>query len=154
MTVPENTPSQAHSLKGDSFVSGSLDDSEISLLDIVNFLADSWKKLVAAALAGALLGLGFWFLVASYQVSINLRNNEGLGILSIKSLQATLPNLASEILEKKQAPEGKVDLYRSMSGPQFWTKALTPVFSLTKADIKDLGAEIKDANNAILFLVI
>jgi uncharacterized protein involved in exopolysaccharide biosynthesis len=66
MTVPENTPSQAHSLKGDSFVSGSLDDSEISLLDIVNFLADSWKKLVAAALAGALLGLGFWFLVASY----------------------------------------------------------------------------------------
>ena len=41
-------------------------DSEISLLDIVNFLADSWKKLVAAALAGALLGLGFWFLVASY----------------------------------------------------------------------------------------
>ena len=136
MTVPENTPSQAHSLKGDSFVSGSLDDSEISLLDIVNFLADSWKKLVAAALAGALLGLGFWFLVASYQVSINLRN------------------LASEILEKKQAPEGKVDLYRSMSGPQFWTKALTPVFSLTKADIKDLGAEVKDANNSILFLVI
>jgi hypothetical protein len=127
------------------------EDAEISLLDIVNFLAQSRKKLAAAALAGAFLGLGFWFLVALYQVSINLRNNEGLGILSIKSLQATLPNLASEILEKKQAPEGKLDLYRSMSGPQFWTKALTPVFSLTKADIKDLGAEVKDANNSSYF---
>ena len=129
-------------------------ESEISLLDILNFLAQSWKKLAAAALAGAFLGLGFWFLVASYQVSINLRNNEGLGILSIKSLQATLPNLAAEILEKNQAPEAKLGQYRSMSNPEFWKKALTPVFSLTKADIKDLGAEIKDANNAILFLVI
>jgi hypothetical protein len=101
-----------------------------------------------------LLGLGFWFLVASYQVSINLRNNEGLGILSIKSLQATLPSLAAEILEKNQAPEAKLGQYRSMSNPEFWKKALTPVFSLTKADIKDLGAEIKDVNNAILFLVI
>ena len=129
-------------------------DTEISVLDIVGFLAQSWKKLAAAALAGAVLGLGFWFLAASYQVSINLRNNEGLGILSIKSLQATLPNLAAEILEKNQAPEAKLGQYRSMSNPEFWKKALTPVFSLTKADIKDLGAEIKDANNAILFLVI
>lgn len=147
MNSPNNTPAQ--------HVGELAQESEISLADIVNFLAQSWKKLVAAALAGALLGLGFWFLVASYQVSINLRNNEGLGILSIKSLQATLPNLASEILEKKQAPEGKADLYRAMSDPEFWTKkAITPVFSLTKADIKDLGAEVKDANNSILFLVI
>lgn len=129
-------------------------EAEIELLDIVNFLADSWKKLAAAALAGALLGLGFWLLVTPYQASINLRNNEGLGILSIKSLQATLPNLASEILEKKQAPEGELVLYRSMSRPEFWTKILIPVFSLTKADIKDLGAEAKDTNNPILFLVI
>ena len=54
----------------------------------------------ANALAGAILGLGFRFLDTSYQVSINLRNNEGLGILSIKTLQATLPNPAPEILEK------------------------------------------------------
>lgn len=127
-------------------------DSEISLADIVTFLTESWQKLVGAAVAGAILGLGSWYLIAPHQVTINLRNNEGLGVLSIKSLQATLPNLASEILEKKQAPEGKVDLYRTMSSPQFWTKALTPVFALTKADIKDLGADIKDANNAVLFL--
>ena len=142
-----------HSLKAYSPVNEG-GDSEISLPDIIDFLVRSWKKLAAAALAGAFLGLGFGFLNISYQVSINLRNNEGLGILPIKSLQAMLPNLASEILEKNQAPEGKSGLYGSMSSPEFWKKALTPVFSLTKADIKDLGVEVKDANNSILFVVI
>ena len=33
-------------------------DSEISLADIVAFLTESWQKLVGAAVAGAILGLG------------------------------------------------------------------------------------------------
>jgi hypothetical protein len=41
--------------------------SKISLLDILAFLLDSWKKLAIAALAGAVLGFGGWFLLVSYQ---------------------------------------------------------------------------------------
>ena len=39
---------------------------EISLRDIVHFLQESWKKLVIAAVAGAVLGLAGWFFLASY----------------------------------------------------------------------------------------
>jgi hypothetical protein len=72
----------------------------------------------------------------------------------MKSLQEALPNLAMEILEKKQAPEGQTNLYGLMSSPEFWKKALVPVFALTKADIKDLGVDIKSANNEVIFLKI
>jgi len=41
-----------------------------------------------------------------------------------------------------------------MSSPEWWKKAITPIFSLTKADIKDLGAEIEKGSNNILFLVV
>ena len=33
-------------------------DSEISLLDIVNFMHSAWKKLAIAAIVGAVLGIG------------------------------------------------------------------------------------------------
>lgn len=135
-------------------VNNSLEQSsaEISLLDIVNFLRSAWKKLAIASLVGAALGFGVWFFLGSYQAQLPLTNNESLSVLSIRTLQQTLPNLASQIMEKGEVPEGKEGLYRSMSNPDWWKKAITPVYSLTKADIKDLGAEMKDASNSILFV--
>ena len=37
-------------------------EGEISLLDIVNFLTGAWKKLAIAAVVGAVLGFGNWYL--------------------------------------------------------------------------------------------
>lgn len=125
---------------------------EIRLVDIVNFLQDSWKKLAIAAITGATLGFGNWFLLGSYQAQLALSNNDVLSALSLKSLQQTLPNLAAQIVEKGQAPEGQESLYRAMSNPDWWKTAITPVYGLTKADIKDLGADIKEGSNSILFL--
>jgi hypothetical protein len=40
--------------------------NEISLLDIVNFLQESWKKLALAGLIGAILGFAYWNFLGSY----------------------------------------------------------------------------------------
>ena len=127
---------------------------EISLLDIVNFLADSWKKLVLAGVVGALLGFAGWFFLGNFTAQLPLSNNEGMSVLTIKSLQQTLPNLAAEIVEKDKAPQDQLALFKAMSSPEWWKKAITPVFSLTKADIKDLGTEMEKGSNAILYLVV
>jgi hypothetical protein len=52
------------------------DDSEISLLDIINFLQSAWKKLAIAAVVGAVLGLGSWYILGSYQAEYILLNNK------------------------------------------------------------------------------
>ena len=58
------------------------DEKEISLLDIVNFLVDSWKKLLIASLAGLVLGLGYWFFLATYKAELVLINNGGADLLN------------------------------------------------------------------------
>jgi hypothetical protein len=129
-------------------------DQEISLLDIVNFLQESWKKLVLAGLIGALVGFAGWFFLGNYTAQLPLNNNEGMSVLTLKSLQQTLPNLAVEIVEKDQAPQDQLALYKAMSSPEWWKKAITPIFSLTKADMKDLGAEMEKGSNSILYIVV
>lgn len=135
------------------FSSGGIgSDREIDFLDIIKLLISEWKKLVTAALLGALLGLGSWFFLGSYQAQLTLTNNEGISVLSLRSLQQSLPNLAAEILERGSVPEGKEVLFSTMSNPDWWKKALTPVFSLTKSDIKELGADLKEGSNTLIFL--
>ena len=50
-------------------------ETEISLLDIVNFLQGAWKKLAIAAVVGAVLGFGNWYFLGSYQAEYVLLNN-------------------------------------------------------------------------------
>ena len=164
MTVPENTPSQAHSLKGDSFVSGSLDDSEISLLDIITFLTDSWKKLAIAGVVGGVLGLSGWFFLGSYQAEYVLLNNTNtntnsyaLDLVSWKTIQKSLPNLAAQIEDEGKAPEGQAQLYRSLANDQWWQKNVVPSYAISKADTKDLASISKDldlASTTILSLTL
>lgn len=131
-------------------------ESEISLLDIVNFLADSWKKLAIAAIAGALLGLSGWLVLGKYEAKITLANANANAITlsSLKALQQTLPNLAAQMVEKNTVPEGKEAIYKAMGNVAWWPKHLTPVFNLSKADIKDLGTAYKSESNPILFLIV
>ena len=127
-------------------------DSEISLLDIVNFLADSWKKFALAGLLGAILGLSGWFFSASYTAEYVLLNNNNnsyaLDLVSWKVLQKSLPNLAAQINEEQKAPESQAQTYKTLASEQFWQKNVKPSFALSKADIKDLAAVGKDFDQA------
>jgi hypothetical protein len=61
--------------KWDQRDTGPDDAAEISLLDMVNFLAQSYQKLLLGAVLGLLLGLASWYLLASYQAQWALHNN-------------------------------------------------------------------------------
>lgn len=132
-----------------------VNDAEISLLDIVNFLTDSWKKLTIAAVVGAALGLSGWFFLAGYTAEYVLLNNNNnnsnsyaLDLVSWKVLQKSLPNLAAQIKEEQKAPEGQAQVYKTLADEKFWQKNVKPSFALSKADIKELAAVGKDLDQA------
>lgn len=130
--------------------------SEISLLDIVNFLHESWKKLAIAAIVGAALGLGGWFLLGKYSAEYVLLNNNNsysnntyaLDLVSWKMLQKSLPNLANQVVDENKVSHDQLSLYKKMSEDQWWQKNVLPSFALSKADAKDLAGISKDLDLA------
>jgi len=130
-------------------------DTEISLLDIGNFLQGAWKKLVIASIVGAVLGLSSWFFLGSYSAEyvllINNNNNNNnttnsyaLNLVSWKILQKSLPNLAAQALVGNKAPENQASLFSAMSNEQWWQKNVIASYALSKADTKDLAGISKD----------
>lgn len=129
------------------------DDGEISLLDIVNFLQASWKKLAIASLVGAALGLGGWLVLGKYSAEYVLLNNNNnnsyaLDLVSWKMLQKSLPNLANQVVDENKISQDQLPLYKQMSGDQWWQKNVLPSFALSKADTKDLAGISKDLDLA------
>lgn len=140
-------------------IQDSVDGSEISLFDIVNFLANSWKRLVITAFFGAFLGLGGWFFLGQYSSQYILLNNTNtnantntntyaLDLVSWKTIQKSLPNLAAQIESNGKAPEGQDDLYKTLANDQWWQKNVVPSYAISKADTKDLAGISKDLDAA------
>ena len=129
---------------------------QISLLDIVHFVEESWKKLATATIVGGILGLSGWFVLGSYSaeyVLLNKANAYGLNVLSWKTIQKRLPNLAAKIVEDGQVPVGQVGLYRILSNDQWWQKNVVPRYSISNADIKDLKGISKEFDSASTTIV-
>ena len=143
MSSPEHSPNPH------SFVEeGS--DTEISLLDIVNFFQGAWKKLAIAAIVGTVLGFGNWYFLGIYQAEYVLLNNNtyALDLVSWKMLQKSLPNLASQAAQEGKAPQGQEGLYKAMTDEQWWQKNVLPSYALSKADTKDLAGISKNLDAA------
>jgi hypothetical protein len=75
-------------------------ESEISLSDIVEFIQESWKQLLAAGIVGAALGFGGWSFFGTYKAELILLNNTntntntntyGLDLVTWRTLQKSLP---------------------------------------------------------------
>ena len=131
-------------------------EAEISLLDIVNFLQDSWKKLAIAAVMGAVLGLAGWFYLGNYQAQLVLLNNGGTDLVSLRFLQKSLPNLANQIIDESKVPQGQDSLYRTLSNPAWGLKNILPTYGMSKADIKELASTIglESASTSIVSVTI
>ena len=132
-------------------------ETEISLLDIVNFLQSAWKKLAISAVIGAVLGISGWFVLGNYSAEYVLLNNNNnsyaLDLISWKMLQKSLPNLADQIISENKIPEGRASIYKIMSTEQWWQKNVIPSYALSKADAKDLadiGKNLDGASTTIL----
>lgn len=127
-------------------------ESEISLSDIVEFIQDSWKQLLAAGIVGAALGFGGWSFLGTYKAELTLINTNtnayGLDLVTWRSLQKSLPSLASQMLiNEKLSPEAKA-MYLVMDDPKWWSKNIIPTYAISKADAKDLAGISKELDNA------
>ena len=136
--------------------STSQNEGEISLLDIINFIQESWKKLAISAIIGAVLGLSGWFFLGNYQAELLLLNNGATDLVGLRSLQKSLPNLAEQIIDEAKVPQGQEALYRTLSNPDWWQKNLLPTYGMSKADTKDLAstAGLESAGTAIVSVTI
>jgi hypothetical protein len=123
-------------------------ENEISLADIVEFIQESWKLLLAAAFIGAILGFGNWYFLGTYKAELLIQNYGGFNIISWRSTEKILPSLAAEMIEKKAVPENQRDLYRAMSASSWWTKNVVANYAITKKEAKDLAALSKDLDSA------
>lgn len=138
-----------------------LDDAEteISLLDTINFLRSVWKKLATAVAVGALLGLGSWLFLGKYTAEFRMSNSQsyGLDLVSWRTIQNGLPTIAAKIVQSGKEQKGRVELYRTLSSAEWWQKNVIPSFAFSKDDAKDLSvvsASFTSASTTILSFVI
>lgn len=120
------------------------EDAGISLAQVVDFLSENWKRALAGAVAGAVIGVGGWSVLATYKAEAVLINNGALSFMSWRGLQKNLPLLAGQMLETKQVAPEQVGQYGRLSSAAWWTKNVVPTYSLTKTDTKDLATISKD----------
>jgi hypothetical protein len=137
------------------------EESELSLQDVVGFLAEHGRSLLMGAVAGLLVALSGWWALGKYSAESILINNEveallapgqiksdpnktdlkprAVSFLTWRSLSRSLPGLASQWVDEGRFQEAALPQMRTMANPQWWGSGVKPTFSLTKADTKDLA---------------
>jgi capsular polysaccharide biosynthesis protein len=107
-----------------------VDDDAISLVEIVQFVKASYKKILLLALFGLLSAVIITYALGQYTASITLLNSAELDIPRIKYLQATLPKLSQE-----ESVKGSKNY---LSSEQVWKSAIKINSLIGKSDAKDL----------------
>ena len=98
-------------------------EGEISLIDIISFLEDAWKKLAVAAIAVAILVFAGWNFLGSYQAEYVLNHKSNvLNIVSWKTMEKSLSNLAAQINYEGREAEGHAGLYKALESEQWRQK--------------------------------
>lgn len=106
------------------------DDDTIRLLDIVQFIKESYKKIALFALGGLVGSAIFTFALGQYTASITLFNYAELDIPRIKYLQAALPKLGQE--DSVKGPRNY------LGSEKLWKSAIKVKSLVGKSDAKDL----------------
>ena len=123
-------------------------ESEISLLDIIDFFRQSWKFLAIALLCGLILGAVYGVLFPKYKAEQVLTNSGGVDFLTWRSLSQNLPLLAAEALLNKELEGEQLELMTSLANPEFWKKNVFPSYSLSKNELKDLAGVSKELSES------
>lgn len=113
--------------------------------------------MIASAI-GALLGYVTWSFLLQYRAEVTLINTtKGLDLISWRTLQKELPNLADQMVQKNKVPENEMKVYRQMSESEWWKSNVETTYALSKADTKDLagiGKDLEGAGSVISSLII
>ena len=137
---------------------GIVANTQLSMDEVIALIVASYKKLLLASAIGALLGFATWFFLFQYRAEVTLINSgNGLDLISWRTLQKGLPNLADQIVQENKAPDDEIGIYRQMGDPEWWKSNVEATYALSKADTKDLAGISKDldgAGSSILSLMI
>jgi hypothetical protein len=106
------------------------DDYTISLLDVVQFVKESYKKIALLALGGSICAFILTIALGQYTASLSLLNYAELDIPRIKYLQAALPKLSQEDSIKWSE--------NYLSSEQLWATAIKVKSLVGKSDARDL----------------
>jgi hypothetical protein len=136
----------------------SLDEARASLSAALNFLFAFWRHILFSICAGAFLGFAVWFFFGAYTAEYVLLNtNNTFDIVSYKSLQKSLPSLASQYLEKENDSGPYKTLLTEMQDEVWWQKNVIPTYAISKNDARELAGiskEYESASTTIINLTI
>jgi hypothetical protein len=111
-------------------ISNQYEEDTISLLDIVQFIKEAYKKVALLALGGLICAVILTYALGQYTASITMLNYAELDIPRIKYLQAALPKLSQEELTKSSII--------NFGSEGLWKSAIKINSLVGKADAKDL----------------
>jgi hypothetical protein len=147
----------------------------IELNQIIDFFYINFKKVILGVLVGLILGLAYWFIYSPYKGELTLlnklvlignsnsnsnsngnsnsnSNGNNLDILGWQQLVKSLPHLAKFILSQDNYGGYSHEQLLKMTSSKWWSKNVSPNFTLTKSDIKDMTLSPRDleAGNVIV----
>ena len=133
---------------------GLIEGDEISLFDLINPLIARWKTWVGAAFFGVVVGAAFWA-SKGFEAELAARPVRTLEFAQWRSLSNGLPALAENLRQIPSAsPESKA-LFDVISQPGWWAKNVTPEYTYSKSDIKELSLSDKQLEtNSVSRLII
>lgn len=134
---------------------------EISLGEIVDFLAGEWWKLLLAATTVMALVMGGAFLFGGYTVNGLIINsnpsnpsNDAFDFVKWKYFQKALPDFAAELIQTKPVKPDEEEQFKRMSRPEWWDKNVVPVFAFSKNDSKLLGGVSKELQEVTATIIL
>ena len=134
-------------------------DDEINLWQIVDFLSMHFRILFLSCMAGALLGIGWWFLLAPCKARLVINIDKSFDYIGWRKLEQQLPLLADQNLQSGTLKDDEQrKIFKDLSSAEWWEKNVVPTFVLDKADSKKLAGINKESQEAeaitILSLII
>ena len=106
------------------------DKYTFSLLDIVQTIKVSYKKILLLGFCGLLVAVTFTYALGQYTASIMLLNRSQLGIDKFLYLKLSLPRLVQEVANVNDSRLGSEDL---------WHSAITAIPLIKKSDTKNFN---------------
>lgn len=125
-------------------------ETEISIVNIIQFLAEYRNLLIAGTVIGCLAAASISFLSGKYGVTATLSNSRnivdtttevGIDYLMVNRIRKELPRLADKLVKQEKT---NTDSYLiQLSNEKWWGNNIKPVFSFTKEDSKELFGATK-----------
>jgi hypothetical protein len=130
-------------------------EKDIGLWDIIYFLQQNCKQFIFGGIIGAIVGIILYVYYGDYTVQLNIKNNNtqinsniiGLDLVTWRTLQKELPILANSMQINSKLSHDKAAFYKYLSEPDLWNKNITPIYTLSKADIKDFFSVPKETES-------